>query len=272
MEEVAAKAKYRTEMSNATWVPRQEREEAESEVRFLTKTAWHIGHGYTVGVGITEQHGFSTLSINAGRPPPRIYEYAGLTVKQYTKSSGPYMKDQQQEGRIESMLMSKKERHDKLIEESEHRIRLINESLEPMVVETVRSVRSRLTDNELQIEALFMQLADEYLSRIDMAQLQGVWSDYQEQSKLRESWIAEFDEQTDQLEVQRAALVQNDLKTLGAVLLDVAHTLPGPVERYLEEEALKENILLLNNRRAYADMLRRLRTREIELDLKARKR
>ena len=66
--------------------------------------------------------------------------------------------------------------------------------------------------------------------------------------------------------------MQNELKTLGIVLLDVASTLPGLIERYLEEEALKENVLLLNNRRAYADMLKRLRTREIELDLKARKR
>jgi hypothetical protein len=29
-----------------------------------------------------------------------------------------------------------------------------------------------------------------------MAQLQGVWSEYQEQSKLREVWISEFEEET----------------------------------------------------------------------------
>jgi hypothetical protein len=270
--EALAKSKHRTDVANASWVPRKEREEAEAEVRFLTKTAWHIGHGYSVGAGIASQHGFSTLSTNKDKPPPRIYEYAGLTVKQFTKSSGPYMRDHYREGRVADMLLSRKERHEAAVEECEHRIKLINESLEPMVVEVIRSVRQRLKENEETIEQLFMQLADEYLRRIDMAQLQGVWSDYQEQSKLREAWICEFDEQTDGLETQRAALVQNELKTLGAVLLDIAHELPGPIERYLEEQAYKENILLLNNRRAYADMLSRLRTREIELDLKARKR
>lgn len=270
--EAAEKSKTRTDMANATWVPQREREAGESDVRFLTKTAWHIGQGYNVGVGIADQHGFGTLSTNKDKLPPRIYEYAGLTVKSFTKSSGPYMKDQHQSGRISKMLGSKKERHYTLIADCEDRIELINRSLEPMVVETIRSLRHKLKDNEDTIEQLFMNLADEYLTRIDMAQLQGVWSDYQEQSKLREAWIAEFDEQTDGLEVQRAALVQDELKTLGEVLLDVAHELPGPIERYLEEQAFKENILLLNNRRAYADMLSRLRKREIELDLKARER
>jgi hypothetical protein len=268
-----ANTKFRNmEMANATWVARKEKEEGEADVRFLTKTAWHIGHGYSVGVGIATQHGFSTLSTNKDKPPPRIYEHAGLTVKQFTKSSGPYMRDHYREGRVADMLASKKERHDTAIDECEKRIKLINESLEPMVVEVIRSLRQRLKDNEDSMEQLFMQLADEYLRRIDMGQLQGVWSDYQEQSKLREAWISEFDEQTDGLETQRAALVQNELKTLGIVLLDVAHELAGPIERYLEEQAYKENILLLNNRRAYADMLSRLRTKEIELDLKARKR
>ena len=76
-----------------------------------------------------------------------------------------------------------------------------------------------------------MQLADEFLTRIDMAQLQGVWSDYQEQSMLREVWIAEFEEQTAQLEEQRAGLVQAELQALGQVLLDIGHQLRGPIER-----------------------------------------
>lgn len=40
-------------------------------------------------------------------------------------------------------------------------------------------MRTKLKGNEDTIEQLFLRLADEYLTRIDMAQLQGVWSEYQ---------------------------------------------------------------------------------------------
>ena len=82
------------------------------------------------------------------------------------------------------------------MKETEERIKLINDSLEPVVVELIRTVRTNLKENEDTIEQLFMRLADEFLTRIDMAQLQGVWSEYQEQSKLREVWISEFEEET----------------------------------------------------------------------------
>ena len=49
--------------------------------------------------------------------------------------------------------------------------------------------------------------------------------------------------------------MKNELKTLGTVLLDVAHEQRALIERLLEEYAHKHNIITLNNRRAYADML-----------------
>jgi hypothetical protein len=49
--------------------------------------------------------------------------------------------------------------------------------------------------------------------------------------------------------------VKNELKTLGTVLLDVAHEQRAIIERLLEAYAHTHNILTLNNRRAYADML-----------------
>ena len=84
-------------------------------------------------------------------------------------------------------------------------------------MEQIRVVRTNLKENEETIEELYMRVADgthftsftgtkvqiltqkalpEFLTRIDMAQLQGVWSEYQEQSKLREVWISEFEEET----------------------------------------------------------------------------
>jgi hypothetical protein len=268
--EALDKAKIRTSMANATWVPKKEQQQAETDVRMLTKTAWHIGGGYNIGVGFAGQHGFNTLGMHSGQEPPRIYEYAGLTVTGFTKSSGPFMSDQRKDARISTMLESKKDRHDYAIKDMEAKLKLIHDSLEPVVVELIRTVRTNLKENEDIIEELFLRLADEFLTRIDMAQLQGVWSEYQEQSKLREVWISEFEEQTEALELQRSALVKNELKILGAILLDVAHELRGPIERMLEEYAHKQNILALNNRRAYADMVQRLRRHEIERDKKAR--
>ena len=268
--EALDKAKFRTPMANATWVAKKESQQAETDVRMLTKTAWHIGGGYNIGVGYASQHGFRTLGVHAGEEPPRLYEYAGLTVKGFTKSSGPFMSDQRKDGRLTTMGESMKDRHDYAIKDMEAKLRLINDSLETVVFELIRTVRTNLKENEDTIEQLFMRLADEFLTRIDMAQLQGVWSDYQEQSKLREVWISEFEEQAESLEMQRAALIKNELKILATVLMDVGHELRGPIERMLEEYTHKQNIVALNNRRAYADMVQRLRRHEIERDKKAR--
>jgi len=268
--EALERAKYRTAMSDARWVPKKDHQQAETDVRFLTKTAWHIGAGYNIGAGFATQHGWDALGTNAGKGAPRVYEYAGLSFKNYTSSSGPLMQDVRKDNRVSGMLDSLKVRHDEAIAECEKTLDLLNDSLEPVVMELIKSVQGRLTENVDTIEELFMQLADEFLTRIDMAQLQGVWSDYQEQSMLREVWIAEFEEQTAQLEEQRAGLVQAELQALGQVLLDIGHQLRGPIERYLEKEAHKHNLVVLNNRRAYADMCKRLRRKEIERDKKAR--
>ena len=185
------KTKYRTIRADTTWVPKSEKEAAITDVSTLTKTAWHIGQGYNIGAGFSEQHGWETLASNAGLDAPRRYEYAGLTVKAFTKSSGPFMKDQFKESRVADMLASKKDRHEREIVDFEAKLKAINESFEPMVVDSIRRLRKCLSDNDEAIEHLFLQLADEFLTRIDMAQLQGVWSGYQDQSQLRENWIAE---------------------------------------------------------------------------------
>ena len=246
------RAKYRTGMSDARWIPKKDVQQAETDVRFLTKTAWHIGAGYNVGAGFATQHGWDALGTNSGKDAPRVYEYAGLSFKNYTKSSGPFMEDIRKDKRVSGMLDSLKERHDQAVDECEKTLDLINDSMEPVVMELIKSVQGRLTENVDTIEELFMQLADEFLTRIDMAQLQGVWSDYQEQSMLREVWIAEFEEQTAQLEQQRAGLIQastppthhptpqppfplKDLRFLHSSLHAVRHT-----QRYPREPSTSE--------------------------------
>ena len=102
------KAKFRTSAANATWVPKKESQQAETDVRMLTKHAWHIGAGYNIGVGHAEQHAFGTLGSHAGQEPPRLYEYAGLTVTKFTSSSGPLMSDQRKDARVTHMLGTKK--------------------------------------------------------------------------------------------------------------------------------------------------------------------
>jgi hypothetical protein len=183
--------KYRTSRADTTWVPKNEKETATTDVSLLTKTAWHIGQGYNIGAGFTEQHGWDTLASHANLDPPRRYEYAGLTVKSFTKSSGPFMKDQFKATRVADMLASKKERHEREVEEFENRLKAINESFEPMVVRSIRNLREYMAKSDEDIEQLFLQLADEFLTRIDMAQLQGVWTEYQGRSQLRENCIAE---------------------------------------------------------------------------------
>lgn len=166
------RAKYRTGMSDARWIPKKEVHQAETDVRFLTKTAWHIGAGYNVGAGFATQHGWDALGTNSGKEAPRVYEYAGLSFKNYTKSSGPFMEDIRKDKRVSGMLESLKERHDQAVDECEKTLDLINDSMEPVVMELIKSVQGRLTENVDTIEELFMQLADEFLTRIDMAQLQ----------------------------------------------------------------------------------------------------
>ena len=66
---------------------------------------------------------FATLGSHSGQEPPRLYEYAGLTVTGFTKSSGPFMSDQRKDARIATMLGSKKERHDYAIQDMEAKLK-----------------------------------------------------------------------------------------------------------------------------------------------------
>ena len=255
--------KYRTERAETTWVPRTEKEAAATDVSMLTKTAWHIGQGYNVGAGFAQQHGWDTLASNANVKPPRLYEYAGLTVRGFTKSSGPFMKGQYKEGRVADMLLSRKERHDRELSELDARVLAINESFDSPAVSALAVLKEKLRDDRDAIERAFLALADEFLTRIDMAQLQGVWSTYQDHSMLRDRWISDFAEQMEALESQRALLVEGELDSSAMVLLDLAHQNQGEVERLLEELADAQNKIASNNRRALLDMVARLRRTEM---------
>ena len=57
-----------------------------------------------------------------------------------------------------------------------------------------------------------------------------------------------------------------------AILVENAHILDGEMERIVEKEAVLVNHEINDNKRAYAELLRRLQRREVQLDRDSRNR
>ena len=97
-----------------------------------------------------------------------------------------------------------------------------------------------------------------------------VWTGVVRQIPERAAWIESLAEGLEVAEEQRRAKVESALVSMVDRMGHVAHVSEGEVERILEKESLALNLDILSNRRAYADLVKRLQVHEVELEKKRR--
>jgi hypothetical protein len=167
---------------------------------------------------------------------------------------------------IAAVAQSKKTRHFEVLDEYDRCLNLIVDEMGKATLACVRSVKQRLSSNKLDVQKLFDCMADQFLTQLSQAQVEKVWSDFVAMLAQRDQWIASFAATAESIEVTRSQKVSDELQHVTDLLLDISYQNAGMVERLVEDRAAALNAVLIDNRRAHADAVAKLRVHEIEYE------
>jgi hypothetical protein len=167
---------------------------------------------------------------------------------------------------IAAVAQSKKTRHFEVLDEYDRCLNLIVDEMNKATLECVRTVKQRLSGNKADVQRLFDCMADQFLTQLSQAQVEKVWSDFTAILAQRSQWIATFAATAESIEVARSKKVSDELQHVTDLLLDISYQNAGMVERLVEDRAAALNTVLIDNRRAHADAVAKLRVHEIEYE------
>jgi hypothetical protein len=167
---------------------------------------------------------------------------------------------------IAAVAQSKKTRHFEVLDEYDRCLNLIVDEMGKATLACVRSVKQRLSSNKLDVQKLFDCMADQFLTQLSQAQVEKVWSDFVAILAQRAQWIASFAATAEGIEVARSQKVRDELQHVTDLLLDISYQNAGMVERLVEDRAAALNAVLIDNRRAHADAVAKLRVHEVEYE------
>ena len=167
---------------------------------------------------------------------------------------------------IAAVAQSKKTRHFEVLDEYDRCLNLIVEEMGKATLACVRTVKERLSSNKIEVQKLFDCMSDQFLTQLSQAQVEKVWSDFSDMLSQRLQCIHSFAATAESIEVARSKKVSDELRHVTDLLLDISYQNAGMVERLVEERAAALNLVLIDNRRAHADAVAKLRVHEIEYE------
>ncbi|XP_032230152.2 coiled-coil domain-containing protein 180 [Nematostella vectensis] len=209
---------------------------------------------------------------------PVYYKYAALEAIERDSKPENYFAAQEVRGLsdfprqtksksniIEKIQVSRKERHESILEDMYQEFAVINAELEPRIIEASESLKESLLENDKEIERLVNTIADDQdLINYELPDLHSLWEKIAEHSVQRQNWIRDLWDRLQQCEVDRSTLIREALKSYDKQLERTAHLMPPDVHRLLEKEALHINSTICTNRRAYADLIGHLLSADVE--------
>ncbi|KAK9817997.1 hypothetical protein WJX72_005556 [[Myrmecia] bisecta] len=186
-----------------------------------------------------------------GTPAPRV---------------GPYSP------KIQRMLDSRRERHTLAWQQYTASRNAAERELQASVGSLVAGLRERLASSDARLEANMAQLADETVMQLEEAGVNEIWDIVDRAIPERRSWIDELGTALNTAEDGRRQAVEKGLRVMTQQMHDIAHLSPGDIERLGEEEAIKTNLDMLDNKKAYIDLQKRLQLAENEAAISRRQR
>ncbi|XP_074654547.1 coiled-coil domain-containing protein 180-like [Tubulanus polymorphus] len=170
---------------------------------------------------------------------------------------------------IDRIAECRRERHESTVEDMNQELGLVSLELEPRIVDASEHLLSCLSESDREIERLLAQIEkDEDIIEFSQDQLHNLWSQIQEQSEIRQDWINELDKTTTQLEADRIQMIRSIFSSYSETLRHIAHLMAPDLQRYLDTESQAINQTVLSNKRAYADLYKRLMTADIDRERK----
>lgn len=169
---------------------------------------------------------------------------------------------------IKTMLLDKKARHEAVVDSFTAARDEAKKTLAEEVMLQVTVLKNDLAASNEEIEDLLSVLDETQVMSLTETDVHHVWSGVERQIPERAGWIDSLAEGLEVAEEQRRVKVEAALVAMVDQMGGVAHISEGEVERILEKESLSLNLDILNNRRAYADLVTRLQVSEVELEKK----
>ncbi|XP_021341706.1 coiled-coil domain-containing protein 180-like isoform X3 [Mizuhopecten yessoensis] len=166
---------------------------------------------------------------------------------------------------IDRIASSRRQRHEEAVEDMHQELSVINDNLEPRITECSDFLLEKLHDNDKDIARILAKIStDEDILSYSLDGLRALWEEVQGNSKVRQEWIEELDQQLTKAEDDRMDLIKEVFMNYSKTLEKIAHMMPPDLYRFLDQESQVINQTMLSNRRAYSDLYVRLMSTDIE--------
>ena len=164
---------------------------------------------------------------------------------------------------IKEMQITRKAKHEAAIQAYSKKVAAMEVTLETRTGHAGRGFKKLLTLNDEEIQAIFDEMADEFLLEMELVDVNEMWDRLHEQTTRREGWITDFEADLQGVEAERRAMIELELGKLLDSLIETAHELPPALERMAELQVFEINKLILANREVHAQLMARVRRAEV---------
>ncbi|OWZ03456.1 hypothetical protein PHMEG_00024813 [Phytophthora megakarya] len=150
-------------------------------------------------------------------------------------------------------------------------VKAISEDVEATIIRAADHVKEGLAIIDAEIQQAKTELTNNDLLLVsDNESILGMWMKLEAVCQRRTDTIDHFATHLDGIEQTRIDRVRVELQRLTWALMETAHALPHEVERIIEAEAYEVNMVVISNRRVYADLVARMGTANVDEFLTAR--
>ncbi|KAJ0410576.1 hypothetical protein ATCC90586_007409 [Pythium insidiosum] len=176
-----------------------------------------------------------------------------------------------QETQIERNAVLRRERHMAALRAFTDDVKAVSEDIEAAIIQAADELKDALRRVDEQLRRLDDAAHDAtallYADHDGVLQL---WRETEVCCESRTQLITAFRDRLERIEQTRVDRVSRGLRSLTKTLMDTAHALPNEVERIIEAEAFELNVVVITNRKAYADLLARIASADVDVFLRAR--
>ena len=169
--------------------------------------------------------------------------------------------------KIKDNAESRRQRHAQAMKDYDERLKLISDELEEKVVAVGTAVREVMN---VEIDGSIAVMFDELHNREKLQEQSShqyvveMWGKINALCAKRSAAVEEFKDRLESIEQERGEIVGGELRKLADTMVATAYKLPEEIERLVEVEVYELNLVLIGNRRANADLIARMRKKDVK--------
>lgn len=179
---------------------------------------------------------------------------------------------QDEHNQIKQNALRRRDAHMRELVRYESVVKDVSERIEAMLIATFDRVKESLADIDARLALIENQeLRDRVrLLAADKNTIAGAWDRLEDLTKQRTQLIFQFAAELERIEESRVRYVHAQLQQMTFALMEIAHALGPEVGRIVEGEAHQVNVVVIANRKVYADLVARLATANVDVFVRAR--